>query len=1205
MALTPLVAKLKEGMDMLGAFYDKLGPIQGALEWVGEGVHNVAESFRDTKPPIEEVEKALEALEKEGPNAPKAVADAWALAIKDFQDGAGTYKDAIGGIEEQISVLTEEWMTATDKRKDAIDKEMKVLEDEKGTLEDLKKATEDHFNSTEEATQKMKEFTVAIGDTTVSFKGAAAEVVKNADAYEKLQNSAQKLMDLDWSVFTEFEASLPNIEAGIGDMESSFVGLKDVLEDNIGSLETVQESVMDISEIAAPFLEAGFLEGIESIGNFAGALSDACGAINTFANLQDVSIEGCIDFSLHVHDMVSALEILESQMEDLVPSFADMDSLITDIADAFLYSGPKAEVFASEFDAAMNAGYKAAEKTSFTFDEFSGIVEKAMDVGYITVWMEELEKWHTFTVTGVSNVQVAIASAQRTTGELITTDTAFFRLNEKGWRDVSLATENYGKITGDVYGIMDGGLSTLIKRTYNFRLSTNQLYELMAKPPEEQKEWLDDLQHSESVLTFQMDKQTNALKSQTGQLSKITEALQPYLGFMRTLNELAALSTLSTEELNNGLNSINDTLVNLGSALSTFDLRPVMESLFGTKITEGEDIGKFTGGIAKGFTEVITAYQGEFGMLIEYISRLSFAISSLVNSFEALANISDSVLADQKKLKEVFEGITDVMANFSMEMGGAEGFAQKIADGMEAMLKSAAPLIKYFQDNNAAVEQFNKALSSFRGTITNLIGVFEDLSSLVKASSEVIVIFAEDIEEALSLVDDQLEQIALYLGSDAWGEIATQLGAVSKEWEKWAIDVDNSMPAFNSAVDTFSTLLSKIVGLSAALKDMRDMSVLSVRDIDEALKDIPVFLDRFVDALALNMDTIKGSLKELHIEWGKHADEMVDTMPSFTTATKDLGDLIGTILSLNSALDELRSMGIIREREFNRGFERLTKSIANFAVSLAKNVDGLISSLQHLNRVWIANQSSLVPLMRAFMRITANFYKVANNANAMAGAFRDLQKNSGSLEKGFSALIKFINQVVEGTKKFYTPEAAAELASYITDVGKVIAAFVDLERELEDAMGTIKKAIGAAVDNIEGKLSSLSNLVKSAYGWGADIMDAFITGIDSMSDTLELAVTHQAGIVEEYLGASSPTKLGPLSHLDEWPRNLIQSYSTGIEREMHTLNTSFAGMVAGPAAGGGGNRNVNFYVTQHISDKSTADYANRDLERLMHKHAVM
>lgn len=1005
-ALTPFVKKLEDAIAMLTAFYDKLGPIKTLIEGVKGVFGKAVEDVHEFAASIKEAKKPTEELEE---------------AIDDVGEAA-------------------------------------------------EKAIEPAIKKTEEAIEKQKEFTVTIGDTTIEFKGMAAEVVKNADAYEKLQKSAQTLIDLDWDTFIEFEAALPNINTGIGNLESSFVGFKDVLDTNIDKLENVKLAVMDISEIAAPFLEKGFLEGIKAIGNFAGALSDAGDAINTFAGLQEVSIEGCINFSMHVYDMVSALEILESQMEDLVPSFKRMDLLIDDIKTGFL----------------------------------SGIDVTTL---YGEEW-EHMQKWFSNTVI-----------------------------------DVRLANETMA----EAFGLTVEEIKILRKEG--------------------------------SLTTFAFMKQTSALKTQTGQLNRITEALQPYLEFMRTLNELTALSTLSTEELNSGLNAINDTLINLGTSLSTFDLRPVMESLFGTKTLEG----KFTGGIAKGFTDTMQEYQGEFKMLIDYISRLSFAITSLTFAFDALANVSKSVLADETKLKDLFGEIDGIMGNFSKVMGEGE-FAKIFAADIEKMLKTAGPLISYFQENNTAVKLFNSTLTTFTTTIKNVV----DTMAILKRMSEMVLPTVTELEAGFGKVEVAISRFTKAI-STSFADVKTKMVELDKEWAIHEEGIDKLLESFSAATNTITTLSSEIITLSATLKELKDMSVLSMRDIDEALKKIPLFLDRFVDALRLNMYDIKESLKDLHVEWEKHADDMMEIMPSYEASTGAISKLVSSLLSLHSALESLSEIGIITSTEFDRGFKSLMTSISNFAVSLSNNVEDLIYSLQKLRVVWVENEAVLFPLIRDFAIITDNLWGVAHNANRMAEEFNNLSENAGTLEKGFKSLIDFINQVVDSTEEFYTPEAAAELAGFIEDVEAVIRSFVDLEIELNGAMENIERAIRDAVGDAKDEINSFGPLMEVMYNSGVNLIQSLINGIAASIPALTAQMVDVADVIEGYLKASSPTRLGPLSDLDTWGPNLMNAYVGGLGHNM----------------GSGGNRTVYLNVTQNISDRDTADYANHELQRLLSRNAVM
>jgi phage-related protein len=999
---------------------------------------------------------------------------------------------------------------------------------------------------------------------------------------------------------------------------------------------------------------------------------------------------------------------------------------------------------------------------------------------------------------------------------------------------------------------------------------------------EDQAKWLDNLMHSNAALTFQMDKQTNALAAQTGQLSKITDALEPYLNFMRTLNEIAALSTLSTADLNSGLDSIRDTLVNLGSALSGFDLKTAMDGLFGAE------------GSAKEFMTTMADSSSDFDMLIKYIERLSQSVTVLVGAFDSLSDINESVLSDENALKEVFQDMIDIMNNFSKTMVEA-GFGEKLAEEMEKMVNSAKPLIDYFRENNAAVKEFNASIMTFKTTLTNVIDVMEKMkaitevniptvdelseafdnasevirtfddalskhmgvkwrgadkfevideeafsdnlitniaafgehwtqiekavgdsidtfigaattisdltsamekldvladltvssaddmadgferakymikefdkaltehmgvrwmedgafevideeafsdnlitniaafgehwtqiekavgdsidtfvtavtaitdlmgamilltktveefdkiaaididklgagldkiakaareldifletdtwkavtadletfskkwkevngnikdsadsfaafssvmSSIVSSSGSLIsaitdigdvsVITSEKIEEAFGAIPKMMAEITEYLGSDSFKVIKDGLSDLNTEYLLHKDILDKIMPSFESATAMFSTLAQQVISVSSAFLALKDSTVISGRDMEKAIDNIKTFTTRFTEALRLNLGSLVVILTALDVEWKKHSKDMEDIMPSFKSATSDISSLVGTVMSLTSALKRLSETSATTSGTFDKGFGSLIKSVSNFTVSLAKNVGPLISSLQQLRKVWVENEEVLVPLMKDFRIITMNLKSVADNANAMKDSFREINRGWVLLERGFDRLVEFIKTTVEAIKEFYTPEAAAEVSTFIKDIGKVIDSFKELNSKIEGALNDIKSKISGAVKDIETRLLSLSNLNERMFNSGANLIGSFINGINSMQEALEVTLENIANTIKAYLGVASPTELGALKNVDEWPRNLVKSFSEGIEAEMGMINNSFSGMVA-PAivneGRGGGNRtSVTFHVTQHITDRKTADYTTKELERMLNRHLVM
>lgn len=85
------------------------------------------------------------------------------------------------------------------------------------------------------------------------------------------------------------------------------------------------------------------------------------------------------------------------------------------------------------------------------------------------------------------------------------------------------------------------------------------------------------------------------------------------------------------------------------------------------------------------------------------------------------------------------------------------------------------------------------------------------------------------------------------------------------------------------------------------------------------------------------------------------------------------------------------------------------------------------------------------------------------------------------------------------------------------------------------------------------------NLAKMAVEWGANFMTGFIDGITAGWTSLINALKRMAGAIKDFLGFSSPTRLGPGSESDTWAPNFMRMYTEGIE----------AGV---PAVTGAGNR---------------------------------
>jgi hypothetical protein len=123
-------------------------------------------------------------------------------------------------------------------------------------------------------------------------------------------------------------------------------------------------------------------------------------------------------------------------------------------------------------------------------------------------------------------------------------------------------------------------------------------------------------------------------------------------------------------------------------------------------------------------------------------------------------------------------------------------------------------------------------------------------------------------------------------------------------------------------------------------------------------------------------------------------------------------------------------------------------------------------------------------------------------------------------------------------------------------------------------------------------------------------MFSFIAGINAWIPALEAQLIAIANMIKSYLGVQSPTELGALKDIEKWPKNLVNSFSSGIKSEMNTLNDSFNGMTLGTSgragsSNGGNTTYITFKVEQKITDHATADYATSALEKMINRHELL
>lgn len=89
----------------------------------------------------------------------------------------------------------------------------------------------------------------------------------------------------------------------------------------------------------------------------------------------------------------------------------------------------------------------------------------------------------------------------------------------------------------------------------------------------------------------------------------------------------------------------------------------------------------------------------------------------------------------------------------------------------------------------------------------------------------------------------------------------------------------------------------------------------------------------------------------------------------------------------------------------------------------------------------------------------------------------------------------------------------------------------------------------------------VTNLAKSAYTWGTDIIDGIVRGIRACISKVKNAVTDVANTIRSYLHFSVPDE-GPLTDYESWMPDFMSGLAKGIEKGKSMVTKAVDGLAS-------------------------------------------
>jgi len=160
--------------------------------------------------------------------------------------------------------------------------------------------------------------------------------------------------------------------------------------------------------------------------------------------------------------------------------------------------------------------------------------------------------------------------------------------------------------------------------------------------------------------------------------------------------------------------------------------------------------------------------------------------------------------------------------------------------------------------------------------------------------------------------------------------------------------------------------------------------------------------------------------------------------------------------------------------------------------------------------------------------------------------------------------------------------------------------------------GVIQRATAlrdGVIETVNAALEWIRELPSRALEWGRDIIQGLIDGIAGMASRLAQAVSDTVSNavdgVTDFFSFGSPSKL-----MRDYGVDAIEGMVQGVNRSAGRLERAFSGAVnpvvdmRGMAAAGGG-QNVTINANYNVTDKQTAEQANKDLVKKLQGRGVV
>lgn len=684
--------------------------------------------------------------------------------------------------------------------------------------------------------------------------------------------------------------------------------------------------------------------------------------------------------------------------------------------------------------------------------------------------------------------------------------------------------------------------------------------EVLQKQLQLQQEKLKIYRDQLEKLTAKQTEQKKALEEATakfGENSKEVQAAQK--NYDATTNQISKLNVAVNETetyCNKAKKSISDNSAAIQEMGGAYEGVTEKISSAGSKVKE---IGKGMSVVSAGIFGVGVASQKAWSEIDEAYDSIAAGTGATGKALESLQGSFDKVYGSfPAESEDVGNAIADINTRF--------GFTN------EKLESCTEEFLKFSQVTGLDVKTSVSLVSRAMGDAGIESENYKEVLDTLTAASQSSGIAVDKLTESVTKYGAPMRA----LGFDMQESIA-----LFAQWEKAGVNTEIAFSGMKKAISSWSK-----EGKDARVEFSKTLQ--KIQEAPDIADATSIAIEAFGSKAGPDLaDAIQGgrfSIEEMMQTVSKAGGivdqsftDMLDPADQATVAMNNL-KLVGADLasSMQGALAPLLTALVGLLQSFANWFKSLPEPVKQVIVV----VGGLVAAIGPLLVIigtvmekatsistFITNFGPMITSMGGIVKTVLSGIGAAAQGlftlimahpviaiiTAIIAAVVLLYNKCEWFRNAVNAVLKFLGDLVTEIGRGMVEWFTVTLPNSLSQLGQQ---FANIGQSIKNSWDTMCRNIRNAWNNL---ISIFSNLWSKASGWGKDLVDGFISGINSMWNSLKKKVTGIADMISSFLHFSVPEK-GPLEDFDESGGDMMDLLIDGIESKRKQLEETIRGV---------------------------------------------